>query len=68
MLASAILPDTSTIVTESDNCSSQYKSANYFSDLQYVSDKHNKVIILLCSVGSHRKDEIDHGRVAEVAV
>ena len=66
MIASTILPDTSTIVIENGNCCFQYKSANHFSDLQCISDKYNKVIIHLYSVASHGKGEVRW--VAKVAV
>ena len=66
MIASTILPDTSTIVIENGNCCFQYKSANHFSDLQCISDKYNKVIIHLYSVASHEKGEVRW--VANVAV
>ena len=59
MLASTILPDTSTIVIDSDNYSSQYKPSNHFSDLQYMFNKYNKVIIRLYSVASNGKGEVD---------
>ena len=66
MIASTILPDTSTIVIENGNCCSQYKPANHFSDLHYIFDKYNKVITHLYSVASHEKGEVRW--VANVAV
>ena len=46
-------------VIESDNCSSQYKSAQHFDDLQYICNKIGVPIIRLFSVAGHGKGEVD---------
>ena len=57
------------IVTESDNCSSQYKSVENFHDLQSTADSRNKKIICVYGIASHGKGEVDHvGRIAKIAI
>ena len=46
------------IVTESDNCSSQYKSAEHFRDLQSIADLRNKNIIRVYGIAGHGKMEV----------
>ena len=56
-------------VIESDNCSSQYKSAQHFDDLQYICNKIGAPIIRLFSVAGHGKGEVDHvGGLAKCAL
>ena len=56
-------------VIESDNCSSLYKSAQHFDDLQYICNKIGVPIIRLFSVAGHGKGEVDHvGGLAKCAL
>ena len=56
-------------VIESDNCSSQYKSAHHFEDLQNLSDMMSTTLIRVFSVAGHGKGEVDHvGGLAKCAV
>ena len=45
MLSDTEIPQGSTIVIESDNCTSQYKSAQHFHDLQEVATKYNRMLV-----------------------
>jgi len=57
------------IIIESDNCSSQYKSAAHFQDMKELSQKYNKTIIRVFGIAGHGKGEVDHvGGIAKVAV
>ena len=54
---------------ESDNCTSQYKSAQHFHDLQEISTKYNRMLVRVFGIAGHGKGEIDHvGGLAEVAI
>lgn len=56
-------------VIESDNCSSQYKSAQHFTDMQEIADKNEIKIIRVYGVAGHGKGEVDHvGGLAKVTV
>ena len=56
-------------IIESDNCSSQYKSAEHFEDCQCVSTKLDIPIIRVYSVAGHGKGEVDHvGGLAKCAI
>ena len=57
------------ILIESDNCSSQYKSAEHFYDLQYLADKHNRTVVRVYGIAGHGKGELDHvGGIAKIAI
>ena len=57
------------IIIESDNCSSQYKSAPPFHSLQDICNKYELKIIHVYSVAGHGKAQVDHvGGLAEVAI
>ena len=59
----------STLVIESDNCSSQYKSAGHFYDIQELANGKNIVIIRIYGIAGHGKGEVDHvGGLTKVAV
>ena len=59
---------TSVIVT-SDNCSSQYKSAKNFDDLQRLADEFLITIIRIYGVAGHGKNEVDSvGGTAKIAI
>ena len=47
-------------VIESDNCGLQYKSAQHFDDLQYISNKIAVPVIRVFSIAGHGKGEVDH--------
>ena len=54
--------DEDTIVIESDNCRSRYKSAHQFFDIQNIANLHQKTVIQL-------QGKVDHvGDIAKVAV
>ena len=56
-------------VIESDNCTSQYKSAQHFEDIQEICNSIEVPIIRLFSVACHGKGEVDHvGGLAKVAI
>jgi len=56
-------------VIESDNCNSQYKSAQHFQDIQSLADTFNFSIIRIFSVAGHGKGEVDHvGGLAKCAI
>jgi len=56
-------------VIESDNCSSQYKSAQAFDDMQSISNKLNIPVIRIFSIAGHGKGEVDHvGGLAKCAI
>ena len=57
------------VIIESDNCSSQYKSAQHFDDIQAITNKIGIPIIRLFSIAGHRKGEVDHvGGLAKCAI
>ena len=61
------LPQISIIA--SDNCSSQYKSAQHFNGIQVICNAIEIPIIRLFGVSSHGKGEVDHiGGLAQVAI
>ena len=45
MLSDIEIPQESMIVIQSDNCTSQYKSAQHFHDLQEISTKYNRILV-----------------------
>ena len=47
-------------IIESDNCSSQYKSAQHFDNIQNIYNKTSVSIIFLFSVTGQGKGEVDH--------
>ena len=69
MLDSVTIPEGAIIIIESDNCSSQYKSAHHFQDIQDLANKYGCTIIRVFGIAGHGKGEVDHvGGVAKVAV
>ena len=61
------LPDV--LIIESDNCYSQYKSAEHYHDLQQIADDKNVTIIRSYSIAGHGKGELDHvGGMMKVAI
>ena len=69
MLNEADTKNASFGIIESDNCSSQYKSASHFSDIQEISNELNIPIIRVFGVAQHGKGEVDHVRgLAKVAI
>ena len=57
------------IIMETDNCSSQYKSATHFHLVQELVDELNTKIIKVFSVPEHGKGEVDHvGGIAKTSV
>ena len=58
-----------TLVVESDNCSSQYKSCAHFDGLIKLATQHNIRIIRVYGVAGHGKGGVDHiGGLAKVAI
>ena len=56
-------------IIESDNCKSQYKSAQQFFNMQNIANKYTRLLIYLYGVAGHGKGEDDHvGGMAKVAV
>ena len=49
-----------TIVIESDNCSSQYKSAAHFQGTKDLSNKYKSTIICVYSIAEHGKGKVNH--------
>ena len=49
-----------TIVIESDNCLSQYKSAAHFQGIQDLSNKYKSTIICVYSIAEHGKGKVNH--------
>ena len=67
MLDATDLDDANYIIVESDNCSSQYKSAEHFTDLQSISDDFEMPLVRLYGIEGHGKGEVDHvGGIAKV--
>ena len=59
----------SVCLIESDNCTSQYKSAENFSDLQDLCNSLKIVVVRAFGVAAHGKGEVDHvGGLAKVAI
>ena len=57
------------VIIESDNCCSQYKSSQHFHDMQDIANTSGWQIIRIYSVAGHGKGEVDNvGGVAKVAV
>lgn len=46
------------VIVESDNCSSQYKSARHFSDMQDLSNRLDKKVIRIYGIAGHGKGEV----------
>ena len=64
-----ILLQKTTIVIESDNCLSQYKSATHFQSIQDLSNKYKSTIICVYNIAEHGKGEVDHvGGIVKTAV
>ena len=58
-----------TIVIESDNCSSQYKSVVHFQGIQDLSNKYKSTIICVYSIAKHGKGEVYHvGGIVKTAI
>ena len=61
------LEEGETLVIESDNCTSQYKSAEHFDGLVKLATRNNVKIILIYRVVGHGNGEVDHvGNSAKV--
>ena len=60
MLSDIEFPQKCTIVIESDNYTSQYKSLQHFHDLQEISTKYNRMLVRVFGIAGHYKGEIDH--------
>ena len=57
------------LVITSDNCSSQYKSAKNFADLQLLADEFGVTIVRMYGVAGHGKNEVDSvGGTAKIAI
>lgn len=57
------------ILVHSDNCTSQYKSAESFYDLQNLSNNFGKTVIRVYGVAGHGKSEVDSiGGILKIAV
>ena len=57
------------VVIESDNCTSQYKSAKSCYDMQEQANKYNVNLIRLYGIAGHGKGEVDHvGGVAKISI
>ena len=69
IIGNADLTSTSAILIQSDNCSSQYKSARHFSHLQKLANSQQKEVLCLWSIAGHGKGEVDYvGGVAKIAI
>ena len=67
MLEESKLEEGETLVIESDNCTSQYKSAEHFDGLVKLATRNNVKIIRIYGVAGHGKGEVDHvGGIAKV--
>lgn len=56
-------------IIESDNCNSQYKSAQHFDDMQSISNRLGIPLIRIFSIAGHGKGEVDHvGGLAKCAL
>lgn len=57
------------IIIHSDNCKSQYKSAQHFNGMQRLANELNHTVIRIFGVANHGKGEVDHvGGLAKVAI
>ena len=57
------------ILSNTDNCTSQYKSAQNFFELQCLADQYECTIIHIYDVAGHGKNEVDAvGGVAKIAI
>ena len=57
------------MLIESDNCTSQHKSAKSFYDMQELAKKYNINLIHLNGIAGHGKGEVDHvGGVAKISI
>ena len=69
MLTSTDVQESDAIIIESDNCTTQYKSASNFFKLQQLSDVFRKPIIHIWSIAGHGKGEVDHvSGIAKVTI
>ena len=69
MLSDVEIDPGTTVIVTSDNCCSQYKSAQNFSDLQRISNDYQINILRIYGVAGHRKNEVDTvGGVAKIAI
>ena len=59
MLDSVTVPEGSTLIITSDNCTSQYKSAQHFHHLQTLASELKVKIILTYGIAGHGKNEVD---------
>ena len=60
MLGGIDVSSADSIVIESDNCCSQYKSRTYFESVQQLCNKYNKKVIRAFGIPEHGKGEVDH--------
>ena len=57
------------VVIESDNCSSQYKSAEHFFTVQQISNQLDAEVVRVFGISEHGKGEVDHvGGIAKNTV
>ena len=69
MLNKAEINPESYIIIENNNCSSHYKSAPHFCNLQEMSNKYDTKIIRAYSKAGHWKGQTDHvGGLVKVAM
>ena len=69
MLKCVVLEGNIYLIIESDNCSSQYKSAQHFFDLQEISNENDIFIIRIFGIAGHGKGEVDHvGGLTKIAI
>ena len=69
MIGNANLTSTPTILTQSDNCSSQDKSGGHFSHQQKLANSRQEQVLRLWFIAGHGKGEVDHvGGVATIAI
>ena len=58
-----------TIVIESDNCSSQYKAVAHFQDIRNLSNQYKSTTICVYSIAEPRKGDVNHvGRFVKTAI
>ena len=60
MLAEEDIKQGTTVIIESDNYTSQYKSRAHFSDMQELADEMELTIIRVFGMTEHGKGEVDH--------
>ena len=69
MLGGVEVKRNTTIVIESDNCSSQYKSTAHFDSNQRLADEYRVKIVRFFGIPEHGKGEVDHvGGVAKTTI